>query len=319
MDERPMLPSDSIVGARGRPACAGGELADGVRNSIRRAIRPVRPVVKAGVRRYTTLTAGVRLLPDFVLIGTQRGGTTSLYNYLVAHPGIAGAVMEKEVHFFDENYSKGEAWYRARFPSSLGVARRPGSGRRLIGEASPYYLFHPHAASRLARMLPEARLIAMLRDPVERAYSHYRHEVDLGHETLPFEEAIEREPERLRGEAERMLEDPTYASFEHKHHSYLARGIYADQLPAWNERFPEEELLVLRSEDFFTDPAGELRRVLEFLGVRAWRPARFRRYNAATSSGMSEATRRDLLAFFRPHNARLRTQLGRDFGWDTAA
>lgn len=286
----------------------------------RRVPRPVRRAVKAGVRSLWTLpTAQLRMLPDFLIIGAQRAGTTSLYRYLAQHPAVLPVVLTKGAHYFDTNHDKGVGWYRAHFPlrahatilgSRLGV-------RVLTGEGSPYYMFHPLVPARVAELLPEVRLIVLLRDPVERAYSHHQHEVARGFEDLPFEEAIDREPERLAGERERLIADPTYRSFEHQHHSYLARGLYLEQLLAWHEHFPRDQLLVLIAEEFFADPAAGLDRVERFLGLPPWRPPSFPRYNARLRAPMDPATRRRLATHFRRPNAELARYLERELPWPT--
>src|SRR5690242_4033623 len=183
---------------------------------------------------YRGLTSPVRLLPDFLVIGAQRGGTTSLYQYLQVHPFIEPATT-KEVHFFDRRFHKGLAWYRGHFPTALEKYRADRLHNRLflIGEATPDYLFHPHTPRRVARILPWVKLIVLLRNPVERAYSHYHHAVDLGYEHLPFEEAIRREEERLGTEREKMLKNQYYKSCAYMELSYLSRGIYVEQLQAW--------------------------------------------------------------------------------------
>src|SRR3954453_12461513 len=127
--------------------------------------------------------------------------------------------------------------------------------RPLVGEASPSYLFHPLAPDRVARLLPDARLIALLRSPVERAFSHYQHEVALGREPLSFEEAIDREDERMRGELEHMLRDPYYFSHTWWNYTYVARGRYAEQLERWFADFPREQLLVLLTDELAADTA----------------------------------------------------------------
>jgi hypothetical protein len=256
-------------------------------------------------------------LPDFLLIGAQRGGTTSLYHYLVRHPGIAGAVLDKELHFFDLGYQRGLERYRAAFPTnaSLALATRRTGSRPLVGEATPYYLFHPLVPARVAATLPDVRLLAILRDPVERAWSHYRHEVDLGFESLPFPEALDREDERLAGEHERILADPAYASFALQHHSYAARGRYAEQLDRWFAAFPKDRLLLVRAEDFYAEPARAFGQVLDFLGVDAWEPPTWRTYNAATSTGIPADARDRLRDHFEGWNVRLAELTGRDFSW----
>jgi hypothetical protein len=253
-------------------------------------------------------------LPDFVIIGTQKGGTTYLYHLLGQHPLVQPAAS-KELHFFDLFYEEGIEWYRRCFP-----APRWEDGRRTItGEASPYYLFHPYAAERMAKVVPEARLIALLRNPVDRAYSLYQQQVKKGHETLKFEEAMEAEEARLRSERGRMLEDEHLASFEHQHFSYLSRGIYVDQLPRWFRFFGREQLLVLKSEDFFENPIETLQVVLEFLGLPEWEPEdsglENKRNAGEYEGGMNPSTRRRLEEYFEPHNKRLYDFLGVDFGW----
>src|SRR5229473_3108964 len=156
---------------------------------------------------YRATTNPLRLLPDFVIIGTQRGGTTSLYNYLAEHPSI-GAASIKEVHFFDtSHYKQGLAWYRAHFPPFVQkyYTQHVQKQAFITGEASPYYLFHPFAARRMANSLPHVKLIVMLRNPVDRAYSHFYHELEGGHETLPKGTVLDIEERRLlRGYSGRL-------------------------------------------------------------------------------------------------------------------
>ena len=272
---------------------------------------------------YRGLSSPLRLLPDFLIIGTQRGGTTSLYNYLVECPGV-GPAFVKELHFFDKKFHKGTLWYRAHFPSSVQkhLFQRTRRQAFVTGEASAYYLFHPRAPQRVARVLPHARLIVLLRNPVDRAYSQYNFEVELGREALPFEEAIAREGKRIAQERERILADERYVSFDHSRYSYLARGIYVDQLRAWMNVFPREQFLILKSEDFYADPAATLEQVLAFLQLPGLEPrARQKRYrsynyNATPYAAMEAGTRKRLIEYFAPHNAELHQFLGRDFGWD---
>ncbi|MFQ5812213.1 MAG: sulfotransferase domain-containing protein [Anaerolineae bacterium] len=261
---------------------------------------------------YRVVTAQLRLMPDFIIIGAARCGTTSLYSYLTAHQSI-GSPCEKEVHFFDYNFGKGIAWYRAQFP--LFVRRALGQ-RFITGESSPYYMFHPLAPKRIARMVPKAKLIVMLRNPVDRAYSHYHHTVRMGAETLSFEDAIAIEPERLDGEAEKILQDEGYYSYSHQHHSYLSRGIYVDQLEAWTGLFPREQILILRSEDFYAEPQASLRQVLEFLELPVGEPKEYRKHNSGDNPNMDTGTRKRLTDFYRPHNERLYEFLGVNFRWD---
>ena len=266
---------------------------------------PARKVLRGGYRAYGSATAGLRPLPDFLILGAQKAGTTALYAYLRWHPEITGPSF-KEVSFFDRHYVKGERWYRAHMP-----VRR----RSLVGEASPSYLFHPLAPERVAGMLPGARLIALLRNPVDRAFSHYQHEVALGREPLSFEDAVDREDERMQGELERMLRDPSYFSLAWWNYTYVARGRYAEQLERWFAAFPREQLLVLFTEELSADTAATYRRVLDFLGVTARDLESYPRIFDRDYADMNPGTRARLDKEFEDPNRRLASLLGRDPPW----
>jgi len=252
------------------------------------------------------MTARWRPLPGFLVIGAQRAGTTSLFQCLGRHPELSAAPI-KEVHYFDAHYHRGLDWYRAHFPL----------GRRgIAGEATPYYLFHPAVPWRVRAALPDVRLIAILRNPVERALSHYRHEVRLGFEdAATSSEAVEFEEARLGGETDRLLTDSRALGYSHNHHSYLSRGEYARQLQAWYEHFPREQLLVMSSERLFADPAGELERVMSFLGVAQCDLGAPPHLNAAPGDPADDALRARLKEHFRPHNRELFELLREDLGW----
>jgi Sulfotransferase domain len=276
-------------------------------------------------KAYRASTSWVRLMPDFMIIGAQKGGTTSLYNYLIAHPGIA-PIYVKEPHFFDIYYDKGLTWYRSHFPTRVRkyYAEHVQKLDFITGEASPYYLFHPLAAQRVAKTLPDVKLILVLRNPADRAYSQYQHQRrQPGVEPLSFEEAIEREEERLAGEEEKLIGDPTYVSFNHRHYSYLARGRYIEQVMTWMKHYPREQFLILKSEDLYSEPSAILHETYQFLQVppKATRDEKgnkeeYRQFNKASYSIMKPETREQLVAYFRPYNARLYDYLERDFGWD---
>jgi hypothetical protein len=223
----------------------------------------------------------------------------------------------KGAHYFDTNFHRGSAWYRSHFPTMLSRSVRARGGRRILaGEASPYYLFHPHAARRARRQVPQAKLIVLLRNPVDRAYSHFKERRRNGIETLSFEEALEREPERLAGELARVEGDPTYVSFAHEHFSYVSQGIYLPQLQAWMEHYPRERFCILRSEDLFSDPPGTYAAVLRFLGLGETDLKHYERFNFHTSEDMDPVTRERLAATFAPHNRGLAEFLGLDLAWD---
>jgi Sulfotransferase domain len=264
------------------------------------------------------LSLGTRsrgLLPDFVIIGVQRGGTTTLYEDLLKHPGIRGAKV-KEVHYFDNRYWNGEDWYRKQFPTEDEESKAEAAGTPFIsGEASPYYIFHPHAARRMRLLIPNAKLVALLRNPVDRAYSHYSRRVKKGGETLGFEEALDAEEGRLKGELEHMVADEHYNSYRYRTCSYKARGRYSEQLEALYRVYPKEQVLVIKSEDLFEKPKETYAEVVAFLGAAAKLPESFSKVNVGHYPAMKPETRRSLLEYFAPHNEALRRLTGRDFGW----
>lgn len=305
----------------GRPRSAAAPSYTGSVASLAREPRRAGwTVAKRLSMRWRGATGSLRTLPDFLLIGAARCGSTSLFAILTAHPHIL-APSHKEVHFFDRNYLRGLDWYRRMFPleSHRRLVERRLGGPALTGEATTYYLFHPAVPERVARDLPEARLIAILRDPVDRAYSHYQLSVRNGHETLSFEEALDAEEERLAGEEERLLNDPSYRSPAHAYHSYVTRGLYLDQLVRWHRYVPRERLLVLRSEDLFERPADVVSEVSAFLGLRPHPGPLPAPRNRARYEGMSEETRERLRRRFDEPNRRLEAYLGRELHWQRPA
>ncbi len=278
------------------------------RRAYARSPEPVKSAYRRARLGYSHATATLHVLPDYLIIGAKRAGTSSLYTYLRRNPHV-GKAKTKEIHYFDFNYHVGIAWYRFHFPTRFtkASAERRLRGPFLTGEASPYYLFHPLVPGRVRETLPNVKLIALLRDPVTRAYSHYQLQRRYGNEQLSFEEALEREAERIEGQAERSL--------AHRNFSYLARGVYVDQLERWFAHFPREQMLVLRSEDLFEQPASVEKAACEFLGIPPRRHAAYRRYNAATYPELAPSTRAFLREYYREPNRRLYEYLGRDFGW----
>jgi len=225
---------------------------------------------------------------------------------------------KKEIHFFSDHYDKGYRWYKNHFPSLFKKYRQALAcqHRVITGESTPYYMFHPHAPGRIKHLFPRAKIIMMLRNPADRAYSHYRYHVKLGTETLTFEEAIGAEQARLQGELEKMLEDKHYNSTSYKLFSYLQRGIYIEQVKCWFKLFSREQILIARSEDFFTDPAACLSTAQDFLGLPRRPLSSYKTFNPGASSPISPDTRKRLLEYFRPHNQCLYELLDKDFNWD---
>ena len=233
-------------------------------------------------------------LPDFLIIGAQKSGTTSLYDLLTQHPHVERAAL-KELNYFDRYFEKGIEWYRSQFP----LPKLKGERKPITGEATPDYLFYPDAARRAAQVVPQARLIVLLRNPVDRAYSDYQQARRKGWETRTFEEAIEVEKAQLPASSK-----------------YLSRSTYLDHLLRWSKHFADEQMLVLKSEDFFECTQDTMEPVLDFLELPTWEPeASEKRNRGKYEQEMHPATRQQLEEYFEPHNEKLYEHLGVEFEW----
>ncbi|HEY5891190.1 MAG TPA: sulfotransferase [Acidimicrobiia bacterium] len=240
--------------------------------------------------RWRSWSAESRVLPDFLIIGCQRGGTSSIYRYLGQHPQIAPS-LRKETEFFTARYGLGERWYRANFPHSLRMRLARLRGKKLLTfEATPDYLFDPRAPGRAREMLPDARIVLLLREPGERAVSQYHHNVRLGLESETLERAIELEDERLAADLVELEADSLSPVTAFRRFSYVTRGQYAPQLERWFATYPRDQILVLESEAFFQHPDDVLQRILAFVGADPWQPAEFRNhsYSVQESAGHRE-------------------------------
>lgn len=256
------------------------------------------------------LIGPARRLPDAVIIGAQKSGTTSLYHHLTAHPGVV-ASRTKEVHFFDVNFRRGLGWYRYHFPPSR---TQPPEGVWL--ESSPYYLFHPCVPQRMRERLPGARLIVMLRDPVSRAYSHYWHERSRGRELLSFADALAAEAARLDGAEADLAAGRVRYSYNHQRYSYFARGLYARQIRRWLDHFPAEQFLFVDSGVFFSQPETEMARITDFLGLERRTGLPLPRANVGRyDADIDPDTAARLRAAYAEHDEELARLTGRRFSW----
>jgi hypothetical protein len=264
-------------------------------------------------RSIRSATQNQRALPDFLIIGAQKAATTSLYAYLAQHPQILRS-RPKEIFFFDggdnpqvNTYLKGEAWYRSHFPLQKKLAN--GS---VTFEASTTYLFNPLVPERIHLMLPQVKLIALLRDPTERAISHYFHEKRKGKETLPLKEALAAEEGRLAGIK------GNYKSEEFMCHAYKTRGLYCEQIQRFLNVFPKEQMLILNNDDFASNPDKTLQEIFEFTGVdpQVKIPCLTRQNVGSGQTKIDPEITQNLREFFRPHNEALYDLIGKNFGWD---
>lgn len=258
-----------------------------------------------------------RLLPDFLVFGAVKCGTTSLHGWLIDHPLVAET--KKEIHFFNMNYYLTEDWYRCYFPYERDRdAFAQEHGRPfLVGEATASYLADYRTPARARELLPDVKLIVSLRNPVDRAYSQYHYYRRRQTEPLEtFEEAIDAEEERLRGEEAREIENPHYNSWRVYRWGYLRSGRYAEHLARWLEAFPREQFLFLNFDtELVPAPDATLTRVQDFLGLPPHSNGPLPTLNSGTYDPLSAETRERLNEYFRPHNRRLYELTGIDFGW----
>ena len=286
-------------------------LRDALSMKTRRRIAWSRVAIRAYTGRY-------RVLPNLLVIGAQRCGTSSLYKYLGSHPEVA-ASLRKETRYFTLYFDKGEEWYRAHFP----LRSLAGSSARVVFEATPDYMLDPRCAERVIRSAVRCKIVVILRDPVERAFSHYLHHRRLGQEPLSFEEALEQEESRL-APYRVVLEEDWDAPLpkEWQRYSYVTRGLYAEQLEPWYARFGADSILVLHSEDLFRKPAEVFDGLCAFLGISPWVPTDRRNHSYIGTPGRSRSTvempapeRAWLEKRFREPNRRLFELLGRSYDW----
>jgi hypothetical protein len=247
--------------------------------------------------------------PDFLIIGAQRCGTTSLFYYLSQHPDLS-MPETKEIHYFDTQYENGTEWYSDFFKKA------PREKEKLTGEASPYYIFHPLCPERIACHLPDVKLIALLRNPIDRAYSHFIHQRKLNTEPIgSFEEAIAIEEIRIAGEDEKLILGIKNISVPHRRYSYVNRGFYFNQISRWLRYFPMNQMLFVKSEDLFQNPVPALKEIHDFLNIRGILPHCLEPKNKNNYPKISDITRNHLSGIFAEESRKLKNLLGDRFVW----
>ena len=271
-------------------------------------------VLTGSFRGYTSL---IRLLPDFIIIGAQKCGTTSFYDYLIKHPAIHVA-RQKEIHFFEADFQSGLIFYKRNFPTKIEKYFVKNIERKkfITGEATPEYLHHPLVPKRLVKTIPNIRLIILLRNPVDRAYSHYNFNVRKGWEKTSFEEAIQLEESRLNGEVDNIFKNESYSAKNFKHYSYLGRGRYFEQINYWQTYFPKKQFFFIQTEDLEKNPQKILKKTFNFLELDHFEIDEMQRLNVGNYKKMAHETRLKLIEYFKPHNEKLYNFLGKKFEWD---
>ncbi|HEU4811923.1 MAG TPA: sulfotransferase [Nocardioides sp.] len=274
--------------------------------------------LRGAVLAWGRLTADFRMTPSVLVIGAQRSGTTTLFRLLEAHPNLVRPTLVKGTGYFDDRYAHGARWYAAHFPLRVTARWLARGGPAHTFECSGYYLFHPLAAGRIARDLPGVQVVVLVRDPVERACSAYRHELARGFETKSFEEALMLEPFRTAGEGDRLAAEPDYRSFAHRHHAYLQRSDYAPQIQRFVDALGADRVHVVEADEFFADPVTQFLALQRSLGLPEWEPGEVGHWNARPGRSLSPARRAELMHHFERSDARLAALLGRTPSWRRA-
>ncbi len=284
-------------------------------------------VGRHAIRGFGMATSHWRPDPEFLIIGAKRGGSTSFYYDLLGHSQICQLFPRPErlpksdstkgIHYFDTNYFRGERWYRSWLPSTLVRNRQQArvDAPVITGEASPYYLFHPGAAQRASALLPRAKIIAVLRDPVMRTYSHWKERRRNKVEELSFVDALAAEDDRIGDVTERLRSDPRFRSYAHENLSYARQSEYDLALNAWFARYSARQVLILASEDYYREPQACLGRALDFLGLPPEPIASGEIRNAAAGDELDPRIRASLAERFAPHNERLEMLTGQHLPW----
>lgn len=281
----------------------------------------LRAHARNGLRVFGQATASLRADPDYLVIGTKRGGTTSMAKWLLEHPDVAPLFPARETrkgtYYFDVNYNRGSAWYKSHFPTKSSLAAQAKKKGRpvVVGEATPYYLHSPNAAERAFAAAPNAKIIALIRNPIDRAFSHWTERTRNEVETLSFLDALKAEPDRLAGEEAAMLSNPDYVSFAHQHFSYIDQGRYARGLKRWMDAYPANQVLVIRSEDMYEDPSRIFAQTLDFLGLESYEPKAFSAWNMKPKDPVAPEATRLLTDALSTDIAEVEALLGREMNW----
>lgn len=261
------------------------------------------------LHRY--LTAEQRSSPDFFIAGTQKGGTTFLYDCLRQHPNVMPAKV-KEIHFFEfpENREKGPSWYKSHFPTIKEKQRK----QAITGEATPL-MYSLHTPRLISEYIPDIKLIFLLRNPIKRAFSHYQHNLRMGgRDQLTFGEAIRQENQRIGKDIEKSRLDEWYDDRDNRKYSYIHRGFYAQQFERWFEYFPKSQIFIEESEYFYKNTQDCLDKITDFLELPRYKFDLAKQYGVGGySEKISESDFLYLENIFQSENEKLFKLLGKEF------
>jgi len=254
-----------------------------------------------------------RTLPDFIVIGAQKSGTSSMFSYLKQHPQILRPIF-KEPYFFDRQYHRGLSWYRSNFPAQRTVNRlNDRLGRpHLTFESTATYIFDEQAPVRIARDLKTRKFILLLRNPADRVISAYWHARRMGIESRALAEVVESDMRRYRAE---MAGEKDASSTPTSRPNLLKRGIYHEAVSRWQSVFSPDDLLVLQSETLFAEPAGVMTQVFQFLDLPQPSHIDFEAQNVGGYKNRDAEVRAVLQDFYRPFNEKLNSLTRTKLDW----
>ena len=268
-------------------------------------------------RHFFGLTSIFRVFPNFIIIGVGRGGTTSLYHYLSQHYCLRKSAYD-EIGFFDTNYDLGILWYKSMFPTIFTKKRILAKWNHFMTyDVTPFYIYNPKVVQRVFTVIPESKIIAILRNPVDKAYSHYNMGVRSGNEKRSFEDAIKTDLDLIDKNKNIPRNDAYFQDVVEK--SYIARGFYAEQLEIWMKNFSREQILIISTEDLAKDTDKTLSTIFHFLGLPDYKIKDLTKKNEVKYPPMREETRKMLVNYFRPYNEKLYSLIGKRFDWDRYA
>ena len=285
-----------------------------MKNSIRNSLSSkYQRFVKRGL---SGITSSSRVLPDFIIIGTVRSGSTSLYYNICEHPSVLPAAYD-EIGFFDSNYHLGVNWYRSMFPTKKEMQKiEKNTGYAITGEDTPFYIWNSEAAERIYKDITNSKIIAIFRNPIDRAFSNYNVGKRAGTspefvgitEKLSFEDAIDKE-------IEFMKENSLQKSIEQRG-SYLSKGHYAEQLKIWLKIFPKKQIHILSTEDMQKNPESTISEIFQFLDISDYIIKNPQKQKYFKYPEMKKDTREKLIDYYKPLNDQFFKIIGKKFNWD---
>lgn len=261
-------------------------------------------------------SASKRSLPDFIIIGAQKSGTSSLFHYLIQHPAVISPIR-KEIHYFETYYRLGPGWYRAHFPKKNVLKQ----GKLITGEASPCYMLFPEAIAAIKSLVPQCKMIVLLREPAARAISSYYHQVNGKKEKRPVKQALfDNDPVFNQAKTlnlQKKLLQNKKLTFYYRHYSYLERGHYASQLKWVYDMFDKKHVLIDQAENLFSNPEKVYKKICRFLKIDdTFLPPDLKPQNTNHYPEIDLKVKEKLKDYYRPFNKTLKTLTEGQISWN---